>query len=269
MGSEWTGIGTITSTHSGKDYLSVALLPDGTPETPAFYRKYAFSFVKKPRVSWQYHEASARLISTWAAETEVNSYKTVRGEMKVAAGPSFHTSVQFNGILPAMPQVGMDMAAAFVAQFDPASAKQDKWGGMVEMLIREVNSWDDNDPMFGRFRYFDPYEGHGWAAGMGFDRGNNQESSTESMNCNAGIILWGIQTGNSTIRDLGIFMYVNKTRSIEQYWFDVDEVVFPQAYTHCAIGMLWSNGKAYSTWFAADVAQIHGINILPIAAGSL
>ena len=74
-----------------------------TPETLAFYRKYAFSFVKKTRVSWQYHEASARLISTWAAETEVNSYKTVRGEMKVAAGPSFHTSVQFNGILLAMP----------------------------------------------------------------------------------------------------------------------------------------------------------------------
>lgn len=82
--------------------------------------------------------------------------------------------------------------AAAVAQFDPAWAKQDKRGGMVEMLIREVNSWDDNDPMLGRLRYFDPYQGHGWAAGMGFDRGDNQESSSESMKCNAGIIIWGI-----------------------------------------------------------------------------
>ena len=164
---------------------------------------------------------------------------------------------------------GYFFMAAAVAQLDPAGAKQDKRGGMVEMLIREVNSWDDNDPMLGRFRYFDPYQGHGWADGMGFDRGDNQESFSESMKCNAGIILWGIQTGNTTIRDLGIFMYVKETRSIEQYWLDVDEAVFPQAYTHCAIGMLWSNGGAYSTWFAADVAQILGINTLPIAAGSL
>ncbi len=38
------------------------------------------------------------------------------------------------------------------------------------------------DTLFGRFKYFDPYEGHGWADGIGFERGNNQESSSESMN---------------------------------------------------------------------------------------
>jgi hypothetical protein len=156
-----------------------------------------------------------------------------------------------------------------VAQFDPDWAKKEKWGGMVEMLIREVNSWDDNDPMFGRFRYFDAYEGHGWADGMGFDRGNNQESSSESMNCNAGIIQWGIHTGNKAIRDLGIFMYVNEARAIEQYWFDVDDAVFPKAFAHNATGMVWSNGAAYGTWFSGSVGAIHGINILPIAAGSL
>jgi hypothetical protein len=89
------------------------------------------------------------------------------------------------------------------------------------------------------------------------------------MNCNAGIIQWGIQTGNKTVRDLGIFMYVNEARATEQYWFDVDEAVFPANYPHNAVGMVWSNGGAYSTWFSSDVAQIHGINILPIAAGSL
>ncbi len=396
-GSSWAGAGTITSTLNGKDYLSVAVLPDGTAETLAFYRKYAFSFVKKTRVTWYYQENTARMVSTWAAETEVKEgtesgtlfalfrhqwldvaspltqygYKSVRGDMKVAAGPSFTTSMLFNGILPAMPQVGMDqaalkslvagfngevaggdsygsgksmgrlaamapiadlagdvakrdaivaslekglegwltagggqqlwynktwstlvgypasynsdtrlsdhhfhygyfiMGAAVIAQYDPAWAKQDKWGGMVEMLIREVNSWDDNDPMFGRFRYFDAYEGHGWADGMGFDRGNNQESSSEAMNCDAGIIQWGIHTGNKTIRDLGIFMYTNEARAVEQYWWDVDGAVFPPAFNHTSTGMLWSNGDAFATWFSSDVAAIHGINILPIAAGSL
>ncbi|MDB5102348.1 MAG: Endo,3(4)-beta-glucanase [Fibrobacteres bacterium] len=396
-GSSWSGIGSVSSTLNGKDYLSVALLPDGTPETLAFYRKYAFSFIKKTRVDWIYREEDARLVSTWSAETEAKEgtetgtlfalfrhqwleasspltpyvYKSVRGDMKVAAGPSFQTVMKFNGILPAMPQVGIDaaalktlvsgftgdvgggdsygtgkqmgrlaamapianlagdiakrddlvkkletgleswltaggqqqlfynktwsalvgypasynsdtrlsdhhfhfgyflMGAAVVAQFDPAWAQKEKWGGMVEMLIREVNSWDENDPLFGRFRYFDAYEGHGWADGMGFDRGNNQESSSESMNCNAGIIQWGIHTGNKAIRDLGIFMYVNETRAIEQYWFDVDDAVFPAAFTHNAVGMVWSNGGAYGTWFSGDPGAIHGINILPMAAGSL
>lgn len=396
-GSTWGGTGTVTSSLNGKDYLSVAVLPDEKPETLAFFRKYAFSFIKRTRVTWNYEESTARLVSTWAAETEAKegtetgtlfalfrhqwldaaspltqySYKSVRGEMKVAAGPFFVTAMQFNGILPAMPQVGIDlpalkslvsgfngdvgggdsygsgksmgrlaamapiadlagdaakrdalvanlkkgleswltaggnqqlwynktwstlvgypasynsdtrlsdhhfhygyflMGAAVIAQFDPAWAKKDKWGGMVEMLIREVNSWDDNDPMFGRFRYFDAYEGHGWADGMGFDRGNNQESSSEAMNCDAGIIQWGIHTGNKTIRDLGIFMYVNEARAVEQYWFDVDGAVFPPAFDHNSTGMVWSNGDAYGTWFSGNVGAIHGINILPIAAGSL
>jgi endoglucanase Acf2 len=396
-GSTWSGIGTITSALNGKDYLSVAVLPDATPETMAFYRKYAFSFVKKTRVILNYQEATARMITTWSAETEAKegtetgtlfalfrhqwldaasplttyTYKSVRGEMKVAAGPSFQTAMLFNGILPSMPLQGIDqaalktlvsgfnaevgagdsygtgknmgklaamapiadlagdaakrdqlvanlkkgleswltaggnqqlfynktwsslvgypasygsdtrlsdhhfhfgyfiMGAAVVAQYDPAWAKHDKWGGMVEMLIREVNSWDDADPLFGRFRYFDAYEGHGWADGMGFDRGNNQESSSEAMNCYAGIIQWGIHTGNKAIRDIGIFMYVNEARAIEQYWFDVDDVVFPTAFNHNAVGMVWSNGGAYGTWFSSEKGAIHGINILPIAAGSL
>jgi Glycosyl hydrolase family 81 C-terminal domain len=132
-----------------------------------------------------------------------------------------------------------------------------------------LNSWQDADPLFGRFRYFDPYEGHGWADGMGFDRGNNQESSSESMNANAGIILWGIHTGNTVIRDLGIFMYVNEARAIEQYWWDVDKQVFPADFTPGAVGIVWSNGGAYATWFTGVPENIRGINILPITAGHL
>jgi endoglucanase Acf2 len=83
------------------------------------------------------------------------------------------------------------------------------------------------------------------------------------MNCNAGIILWGINTGNKAIRDMGISMYVNEARAIGQYWWDVDKAVFPSGYNHNAVGMLWTNGGAYTTWFSNDRSAIHGINFRP------
>lgn len=397
-GATWSGTGTLTSTLAGKDYLSVAVLPDNSEETLLFFRKYAFAHVKKTTVTWSYLEASAQLVSNYAVETETkegsetgtvfgllrhhwmetvtpltsHTYASGRGQMKVAVGPSFSTVMRFNGILPAMPDVGRDLnvlkthisgqaagsgggdsynagkqlgklaclvqlaefagntakrdeflaalksrlqewftaggsqqlyfhkpwgsiigypaafgsdtrlsdhhfhygymiqAAAVVAQWDKEWARSDAWGGMVEVLIKEINAWDDSDPMFGRFRYFDAYEGHGWADGTGFaDRGNNQESSSESMNATAAIIMWGIHTGNKAIRDMGIFMYVNEARAIEQYWWDVDGQVFPAGYAHETVGMVWGNGGAYATWFSSAPSQIHGINILPITAGHL
>jgi endoglucanase Acf2 len=396
-GATWTGTGPLISTLAGRDYLSVAALPDTNSATLAFFKRYAYSHIVSTAVTWQYQEATARLNATFSAVTTAKegaetgtlfalfrhqwldvtspltafTYPSARGLMRVAAGPSFTTSSVFNGVLPAMPHMGSDattlnnelnavsgnaaggdsyaagkalgkvaavsfiaqlagntakrnefinglkaeleswftaggpkqfyyhapwntligyppaygsdtrlsdhhfhygyflMAAAAVAQADPTWASAQNWGGMVEMLIRELVGWQETDPLFGRFRYFDPYEGHGWADGMGFDRGNNQESSSESMNANAGIILWGIHTGNTALRDLGIFMYTQEARAIEQYWWDVDNVNFPAAFTSNCVGIVWSNGGAYATWFSAAAEKIRGINFLPITAGHI
>ncbi len=396
-GSAWTGTGPMTSTLSGKDYLSVAVLPDNTQNTLNFFKQYAYSFVRDARVSWVYNEPAAALTTTYSVVTDVKEgtengtvfallrhqwlsapapstsyvYGSARGVMKVTTGQSFSTVMKFNGILLSMPDTGFDLAtlttlvqnegvpgniggntynkdfgkysqlvqiadmvgnttkrdqilnmlksslqnwftgdgnpqfyyhqpwnrligypaaygsdtrlsdhhfhygyfvkaAAIVAQWDKPWASPANWGGMVEMLIRDINTWNDSDPLFGRFAYFEPYEGHGWADGMGFARGNNQESSSESMNFNGAVILWGIMTGNKTIRDLGIFMYVNEARAIEQYWWDVDNVIFPATgYDHTCVGMVWSNGGAYGTWFSGNTGAIHGINFLPNTAGHL
>jgi endoglucanase Acf2 len=395
-GSTWSGTGTMTSSLAGKNYLSVALLPDNTAQTLSFFQQYAYSFVKNTRVSWTYNEQTAILTDVFSVVTDVKegsetgtifavfrhqwkymsgpflsyTYQSARGVMKVVSGQNFTVPMKFNGILVSMPTVGFDMntlqglvngegvpasiggstynkdlgkyaqlaqladvagnttkrdaivtclktslqnwftadgqpefyyhkpwnrligypaayysdtrmtdhhfhygyylrAAACVAQWDPDWAKPENWGGMVQMLIRDVNAWDDNDSLFGRFCYFEPYEGHGWADGTGFATGTNQESSSESMNFNAGLILYGVMTGNKTLRDEGIFMYVNEARAIEQYWWDVDNVTFPTAYTHTCVGMVWSNGGSYGTWFSGAVGAIHGINILPNTAGHL
>jgi hypothetical protein len=161
------------------------------------------------------------------------------------------------------------MAAATIARFDPSWAKHENWGGMVEMLIRDVACWDDNDPLFGRFGYFDPYEGHGWADGLGSDASNNEESSSEAMNLDAALIYWGMLTGNQAIRDQGIFQYVNEARATEQYWWDVDEQVFPSTYPHTCVGRVWGDGGDYGTWFSGNVSSIHGINFLPITGSHL
>ncbi len=162
------------------------------------------------------------------------------------------------------------MAAATIARYDPAWASQDQWGGMIDFIIRDASSMDRHDPMFPFLRFFDIYAGHGWASGPAlFAAGNNQESSSEGMNYATAVILWGSETGNTALRDLGIYMYANTVQAIEQYWFDVDGQVFPQDYDYEAVGMVWGNGGAYATWWTANVEEIHGINFLPFTGGSL
>ncbi|MCP4836529.1 MAG: glycoside hydrolase [Phycisphaera sp.] len=160
------------------------------------------------------------------------------------------------------------MAAATIAQRDPAWA--DTWGHAVELLIRDVANWERSDARFPFLRNFDPYAGHAHASGhAAFGNGNNQESSSESINFATATILWGAAIGDDEIRDLGIFLHAVESKAIEQYWFDADEEVFPEDYPHSQLGILWSNGGDYATWWSANPEEIHGINLLPINTGSL
>ena len=88
-----------------------------------------------------------------------------------------------------------------------------QYGGMVEELIGDIACATRNNPdsRYPYMRNFAPYEGHSWASGHShFEMGNNQESSSEALNAWAGIILWGEATGNTTIRDLGIYLMPQK-----------------------------------------------------------
>lgn len=165
-------------------------------------------------------------------------------------------------------------AAATVAQYDSAWSSQENWGGMVNLLIRDANNWNRDDEILPFLRNFDAYAGHGWASGSGdyafgdVIPGNNQESSSESMNFATATILWGEMTGQEEIRDLGIFLYTNENEAIDQYWFDVDNEVFPDEFPYIALGRVWGDSGDYNTWFGRDPEFIHGINFLPINGGS-
>jgi endoglucanase Acf2 len=161
-------------------------------------------------------------------------------------------------------------AAATIAQYDPDWVKPERYGGMIELLIRDCASPDPADPLFPWLRNFDPYAGHSWAAGhAGFASGNNQESSSESMNFATALVLYGQATGRQDLRDLGIYWHSTEAEAIRHYWFDNDGAVFPDGYGHSCVGMVWGDGGTYGTWWTANPEEIHGINYLPLNGGSL
>lgn len=159
-------------------------------------------------------------------------------------------------------------AAALVARHDPAWAK--RWAPFVQLLLRDPANWDRADTRFPFLRYMDVYAGHSWANGPAlFEEGNNQEASSEDTNFSAAAILWGSAIGDRAIRDLGIFLYTQQVQAIEQYWFDVDDAVFPHGFDHTTVAMVWGAGGRYDTWWDSSPVYIHGINLLPNTGGSL
>jgi endoglucanase Acf2 len=409
--ASWTRKGdTFSSTLDGKDYFSVAVLPDRKPETLKLFREHAYAFVTETRVSWTYDERKAQLTSRFAVKSVLKDqgkglsasplialyrhqwlhtaekmlpyeYASPRGAMKLFAGDAFETKVAFEGVLPVIPvvqsvdrsllekyvrevawapdlfPVGLQpkpdrdtywtgkslgrvstvmqladaigdtkdkafllralenelqdwfdgqapklfyydknwativgvptsydsdaalndhhfhygyfvQAAAAIARYDAAWAK--RWTPFVEMLAKDAANPQRDDTRFPFLRYMDAYAGHGWANGPAqYHDGNNEESSSEDMNFSTGLILWGAMTGNKTLRDTGIFLFTNTLEAIEQYWFDADQKVFPKGFDFPCVGMVWSSGGKFDTWWDSNPIMIHGINYLPFQGGSL
>ncbi len=161
-------------------------------------------------------------------------------------------------------------AAAEIARRDPAWAADEKWGGMVKLLIREIASPDRKDALFPFLRTFDPYAGHTWASGHArFGDGNNNESSSEAMNAWAGVTLFGEATGDTALRDLGAWLFTTELHAIEENWFNVHGDNFAAGYEPPVVTMVWGGKGVHGTWFSGNPEAIHGINWLPVTAASL
>ncbi|AVQ03177.1 hypothetical protein B7G68_15765 [Caulobacter segnis] len=136
-GSTWTFTDHgVTSNLGGKDYYSVAVLPDSSVKTLMSYRAHAYAFVTDTKSSFTVDYASGKLVTTFEATTDMKetgpglskdplmalyrhqyinsysplgevSYASPRGEMKVlASGSTFQTSMDIAPILPILPFVG-------------------------------------------------------------------------------------------------------------------------------------------------------------------
>ncbi|MEY3252614.1 MAG: hypothetical protein RL227_1587 [Pseudomonadota bacterium] len=155
--------------------------------------------------------------------------------------------------------------AAEVALRDPAWIDKDRWGGMVELLIADIATAERGRADFPFLRNWDAYEAHTWANGIGVGEfGNNNESSSESINAWVGLILWGEVTGNKSLRDLGIYLYTNEIEAINHYWFDVHRLVFAPEYKNAEVSLVFGGMYRHDTWWTDDPRQIKGINLLPV-----
>lgn len=159
-------------------------------------------------------------------------------------------------------------AAAAIEQYQPGWASQ--WGGMVDLLIRDAANPSRTDTMFPFMRNFNPYSGHAWANGFATEPfGNDQESTSESMQFNCSLIHWGTITNNPQIRDLGIFLYTTEQSAVEEYWFDINDRTFQPAYAHEMVARIWAAGYDNGTWWTSDIAASYGIQLYPIHGGAL
>jgi len=166
--------------------------------------------------------------------------------------------------------------AAQIALVDKNWAAQNQWGGMVNLLIKDIANWDRTDTRFPFLRYFDPYEGHSWASGhANFVDGNNQESFSEAMNAWQAIILWGTVTGQTAIRDLGIYLYTTEAEAMYNYVFDLynDVIDHSGVYNWHYASLIWGGKYCAEIWWDAGsvanfAAQSRGIELLPITGGS-
>ena len=81
-------------------------------------------------------------------------------------------------------------AGSIVATYDPSFVSG--YGPMITMLAQNVFNWDRSDTMFPYLRSFDAYAGHSWAAGVSnTGSGQNEESISEVINFQSGMIAWG------------------------------------------------------------------------------
>ena len=148
---------------------------------------------------------------------------------------------------------------------DPAWIDKDRWGGMIELLIADIATTERGRADFPFMRNWDAYEAHTWANGIGLGEfGNNNESSSESINAWTGLILWGEVTGNKALRDLGIYLYTNEIESINHYWFDIHGQVFAPEYKNAEVSLVFGGMYRHDTWWIDDPRQIKGINLLPV-----
>ena len=160
-------------------------------------------------------------------------------------------------------------AAADIALRDPEWAREENWGGMIDLLVDDIATAERRRSDFPYLRSFDVYEGHGWAGGTGMDpNGNNQESSSESINAWAGLIQWGMVQDRQELVDLGIYLYTTEIQAVNHYWFDIHGLTLPDEYISEDVSILFGGRLVHYVWWTDEPRQIHGINLLPITTSS-
>jgi ABC-type multidrug transport system ATPase subunit len=164
-------------------------------------------------------------------------------------------------------------AVVAVLQDDPGWWDEGDNAFMVQAILRDVANPDRRDRRFPFLRHFDAYAGHSWGSGAAADSaGLNAEPSSEAILFAQSVLMLGLTIGGTEgeqLRDLGAWLYAHEVVAAEQYWFNQDGDVFPWRYPWPVAGIVWGSGARYGTWWADGPEEVHGINLVPMHAGSL
>lgn len=154
-------------------------------------------------------------------------------------------------------------SGAMVGMLDPQFLAD--YGPMLKLVAKQYANWDRSDQNFPFMRTFDPWLGHSFAGGTASPNGNNQESTSEATQSWAGVFLLGCLLRDDAMRDAGAFGFMSESRAALEYWFDRDHQNIPPIFKHPIVGVVWSGGMMYGTFFSGAPHHIYGIQWLPIS----
>ncbi|MDR1195411.1 MAG: hypothetical protein LBL00_02935 [Endomicrobium sp.] len=165
-------------------------------------------------------------------------------------------------------------ASAILAIYDPSFAESSQYKGMVDLIVKEYANPTRNDASFPFLRNFDVYEGHSYANGRGGGDGwfgNDEESTSESMNSWAAVYLWGLATNNTNLMNLGVYGYTTQYEATKSYYFNTDNDIWTTPpFNHKSIGMLFDSKFSWSLWWDPQITQtVMGIQVLPLTPSML
>jgi hypothetical protein len=195
------------------------------------------------------------------------------------------------------------LAYAYVAMEDPEF--RDQYKEIAIELAKAYAEWDRESKRYPWMRTFEPMAGHSYAGGSGSQGGNNQESSSESIQAWAGLFLLGeALRGNDPRADeilaAGAFGYAIETRAVYEYYQDYHGSPYasePRDYDNRPVqddkrypvwpdefrygrsvvnypdrkawvftnGIMGDSGNTFATYFGAQPEYIYGIQWLPNA----
>lgn len=159
----------------------------------------------------------------------------------------------------------LTLACALYGMADPQFL--DQYKDMIKMVAKQYANWDRKDTTLPYFRTFDPWIGHSYAGGISSGSGNNQESSSESMQSWIGLFLIGDLTHDDQMRKAGAFGYTSESYATLEYWFDWKKRNFPKEYNYNMSAIVSNQGHGHKTFFGDAAVYVHGIEYLPIAPG--
>ncbi|KAK7316225.1 hypothetical protein VNO77_35083 [Canavalia gladiata] len=159
---------------------------------------------------------------------------------------------------------------AVLAKIDPAWGR--KYKAKAYSLMQDFMNLDTlSNSNYTRFRCFDLYKLHSWAAGLTvFSDGRNHESTSQAVNAYYAAALMGMAYGDINLLTLGSTLTSLEIHAA-QMWVHVkpDGTMYESAFTeeNRILGILWANKRDIKLWFASGVLKEYrlGIHLLPLS----